>query len=294
MTSPNPSVTSRPKRVFPKTTGVTALWRHRQTLRVLVQRDLAVKYQKTVMGYFWSLLEPLGLATIYWFVFGVVMGVGDRDDPALSNVDYSLYIVSGIFAWMWASSAMSEATSCLTSQSSLITTMKVPREVFPVARVVARFFEFLAGIPIIVIFALIGGGLQAGTFGWNLLLLIPAVALQAVLLTGLAFILASVNVLYRDVQRFMRLVTRILFYALPSIYPLSMVINQTRLPDWIKQIYLTNPFVAVIELHHEAWIPALNNLSWRLILTSVAISVFLLFFGRWMFHRLEPKVLKEL
>lgn len=291
---PSALVTSQPKRIFPKTTGITALWRHRQTLRVLVQRDLAVKYQKTVMGYLWSLLEPMGLATIYWFVFGVVMEVGARGEPALKDVSYGLYIVSGIFAWMWASSAMSESTSSLTSQSSLITTMKVPREVFPVSRVVARFFEFLAGIPIIVVFALLGGGIGAGTFGWNLLLLIPAVLLQAVLLTGLAFFLAAFNVLYRDVQRFMRLVTRILFYALPSIYPLSMVMDQTRLPDWVKTVYLANPFVTVIELHHEAWIPGLSNLSWPMVTSSVAISVFLLFFGRWCFHRLEPKVLKEL
>lgn len=294
MNSPDTLVTSRPKRIFPKTTGLTALWRHRQTLRVLVQRDLAVKYQKTVMGYFWSLLEPMGLATIYWFVFGVVMQVGANGDPALKHVDYSLYIVSGIFAWMWASSAMSEATTCLTSQSAIITTMKVPREVFPVARVVARFAEFLAGIPIIVLFALIGGGIGAGTFGWNLLLLFPAVALQAVLLTGLAFILASLNVLYRDVQRFMRLVTRILFYALPSIYPLALVLNSEKLPEWVKTVYLANPFVTVIELHHEAWIPGLDNLNWPVVVSSVSVSIFLLFFGRWMFHRLEPMVLKEL
>lgn len=294
MNSPSPLVTSQPKRIFPKTTGLTALWRHRQTLRVLVQRDLAVKYQKTVMGYFWSLLEPMGLATIYWFVFGVVMGVGDHGDPALRNVDYSLYIVSGIFAWMWTSSALSEATNCLTSQSSLITTMKVPREVFPVARVVARFAEFMAGVPIIVVFAMIGGGIGAGTFGWNLLLLFPAVALQAVLLTGLSFILASLNVLYRDVQRFMRLVTRILFYSLPSIYPLALVLDNERLPQWVEKVYMANPFVTVIELHHEAWIPGLDNLSWPVIVSSVSVSVFLLFFGRWMFHKLEPKVLKEL
>ncbi|MGH8881950.1 MAG: ABC transporter permease, partial [Stackebrandtia sp.] len=153
-----------PKRIFPKTTGLTALWRHRQTLRVLVQRDLAVKYQKTVMGYLWSLIEPLGMAAIYFFIFGIL-----RDAADIDGASYALHIVSGIFAWMWASSAMSESTTCLTSQASLITTMRVPREVFPVARVFARFAEFVAGIPIIVVFAIFFGGPKV--WGWHLALL---------------------------------------------------------------------------------------------------------------------------
>ncbi|WP_349258242.1 ABC transporter permease [Stackebrandtia sp.] len=269
--------------------GITGLWRHRQTLRVLVQRDLAVKYQKTVMGYFWSLLEPMGMAAIYWFIFGVVYG-GSTRAGVPHDVSYGLYVVTGIFAWMWASSAMSESTSSLTSQTSLITTMRVPREVFPVARVFARFAEFLAGIPIIVVFAIFGGG----TFGWHLVFLPLAVIIQATLLTGISFILASLNVLYRDVQRFMRLATRILFYSIPTIYPLYRVLHAQSMPNWVKAVYQINPYVGIMQLHHEAWIPGLNLLNWKMVVTSAAISVVVLFLGRWVFYRLEPSVLKEL
>lgn len=283
MTSASPS--AAPKRVFPKTTGLTALWRHRQTLRVLVQRDLAVKYQKTMMGYLWSLIEPLGMAAIYFFIFGILY---DADD--IGTAGYALHIVSGIFAWMWASSAMTESTTCLTSQSSLITTMRVPREVFPVARVFARFAEFVAGIPIIVLFAIFVGG--SDVWGWNLLMLPVAIAIQAVLLTGISFILASANVLYRDVQRFMRLVMRMLFYAAPVIYPFTRV-EDAAMPEWLKTAYQANPFVGIIRLHHGAWIPE-ELPGWRPVAYSAVLAVLLLFFGRWLFHRLEPRVLKQL
>lgn len=279
------SVRTTSKRIVPKTTGTTALWRHRRTLRVLVQRDLAVKYQKTVMGYLWSLIEPLSMALIYWMIFGVLFDRGDVD-----GVSFALYVVSGIFAWMWASHAMSESTSSLTSQSSLITTMKVPREVFPVARVFARLAEFLAGIPIIVLFALLFGG--KAVWGWNLALLPVAILLQAVLLTGIAFILASLNVLYRDVQRVMRLATRILFYAAPTVYPFHKVV-ESDMPHWVKVAYEANPFVGIIRLQHGVWIPG-EIPGWRALAYCATVSVVLLFFGRWLFVRLERRVLKQL
>ncbi|CAM3542736.1 ABC transporter permease [Stackebrandtia soli] len=286
MSSTNATPT-RPKRIFPKTTGTTALWRHRNVLRVLVQRDLAVKYQSSALGYLWSLIEPMGMAGIYWFIFGVLYA---KENALPDGVSYSLYIVSGMFAWMWASSAMSESTTCLTSQSTLIRTMRVPREVFPVARVFARFAEFLAGLPILIAFAIFGGG----TFSWNLLVLPAAILVQAMLLTGLAFVLATINVLFRDVQRFMRLVMRVLFYAAPTIYPFAMVLEAEKVPHWVKVLYQANPFVGIIEMHHYAWIPGLGTLSWQLVVSSVATSVVVLFLGRWLFYRLEPTVLKEL
>lgn len=286
MTSPSTAPTAPPKRIFPKTTGLAALWRHRQPLTVLVRRDLAVKYQATVMGYMWSLIEPLGLAAIYWFIFGLLYERGGLPD----DVEYPLYIVSGIFAWMWITSAMTESTTSLTSQSTLITTMRVPREVFPVARVFARFAEFVAGVPILLLFVV----LFDGHFGIHTINMLLAIVLQFMILTGLSFILASVNVLYRDVQRFMRLVMRCLFYGSPIIYPLAKVVGEdSPMPDWVQTLYQINPFVGIMQLHRSAWIPQITT-TWFQLGVSIGFSVFLLFFGRWLFYKMEPAVLKEL
>jgi ABC-2 type transport system permease protein len=267
------------------TSSVVAVWSHRSVLRLLVQRDLTVKYQQSLLGYFWSLIEPLAMGLIYWFVFGVLYGEHAGPDHGPS---FAMFVLSGIFPWMWFNSAIGEATGALTGQSRLITTMKVPREVFPIGRVVGRFAEYLAGLPILVVAAIIFDA----PFGWSLLALPLAVAMQAALLIGLALLLASTNVLLRDVERFMRLAQRMLFYAAPIIYPLSRI-KKADMPEWVKMAYEANPLVGIFQLHHAAWYPD-EFPSAGLLTTSAAGCLIVLLLGLWVFRRLEPKVLKEL
>ncbi|HYN94394.1 MAG TPA: ABC transporter permease [Pilimelia sp.] len=265
------------------TSGVVAVWSHRSVLRLLVQRDLTVKYQQSVLGYFWSLIEPLVMGLVYWFIFGVLYG-GRAVPPGPS---YAMFILSGIFAWMWASTAMSEATGALTGQARLITTMKVPREVFPIGRVLARFAEYLAGLPILALAAV----LLDADFTWYLLTIPLAVLLQGALLVGLSLLLSSWNVLLRDVERFVRLAQRVLFYAAPIIYPLALV-QDSDLPHWVKVAYEVNPLTGVFQLHHAAWYP--SELDWSLTAVSAVGCLAVLLVGWSVFRRLEPAVLKEL
>jgi ABC-2 type transport system permease protein len=266
------------------TSSVAAVWSHRSVLHLLVRRDLTVKYQQSVLGYFWSLIEPLAIASIYWFVFGVLY----KTTVAPGGPPYPMFILSGIFAFQWLNSALGEATGALTGQARLITTMKVPREVFPIGRVVGRFAEYLAGVPIIVAGALIFGA----PFGWTLFCLPAAILLQGAFLIGIALLLSSINVLLRDVERVVRLVQRTLFYSTPIIYPLSKV-TESSLPQWVKEIYLANPLVGIFQLHHAAWYPT-EFPSGRLIAVSVIGCLITLLGGWWVFRRLEPAVLKEL
>ncbi|MGN9811037.1 ABC transporter permease [Micromonospora sp. BQ11] len=274
------------------TSGVGALWSHRDALRLLVRRDLAVKYQQSVLGYLWSLIEPLGTGAIYFFVFGVLYArdttrhLGDAADS------YPLFLITGVFAWMWTSSALSEATNALTGQARLITTMNMPRQLFPIGRVVGRVAEYAAGLPILVAVAVAYAVDGRVDLGWSVLVLPLAIAVQGALLIGLALLLSAVNVLMRDVERFMRLVIRVLFYATPIIYPLSLV-RDSDLPGWVKVAYELNPLVGIFQLHHAVWYPD-EFPNARLLATAVVGSLLVLAAGWWAFRRLEPAVLKEL
>jgi ABC-2 type transport system permease protein len=268
------------------TTSVADIWSHRNVLRVLVLRDLAVKYQQSILGYFWSLIEPLTMGLIYWFIFGVLYDTRS----AFVHGSYPLFILSGIFAWQWFSSGLMESTSALTAQARLITTIKVPREVFPIGRVTGRFAEYLAGLPILIIAAI----LFHGDVTWRTLIGLPlAVILQFILLAGCALLLSSLNVMLRDVERFIRLAQRFLMYAAPIIYPLERVMNAKGVPHWVKEVYQINPLVGIIQLQHAAWFPK-EWPSTNLLLVSAAGCLITLFVGWWTFHRLEPSVLKEL
>ncbi|MEJ3749900.1 ABC transporter permease [Actinomycetes bacterium KLBMP 9797] len=268
------------------TSSVVAVWSHRNALRLLVRRDLAVKYQQSTLGYLWSLIEPLAMGLIYWFVFGVLYKTGHHLGDAEDS--YPLFLITGIFAWMWTNSAITEATTALTGQARLITTMKVAREVFPIGRVIGRFAEYLAGLPILVVLAIIFGEFQ---LHWSMLALPLAILIQGTLLTGVALLLSSLNVLLRDVERFMRLATRVLFYATPIIYPLALVQN-SGMPGWVKNLYELNPLVGIFQLQHAIWYP--GEFSLTLTAISAAGSLLMLFGGWWVFRSLEPAVLKEL
>ena len=274
------------------TAGVGALWSARNSLRILVKRDLAVKYQQSVLGYLWSLIEPLGMGAIYWFVFGVLYSGATRRHLGDASESYPLFLITGIFAWMWASSAINEATNALTGQARLITTMNMPRQVFPIGRVAGRFAEYAAGLPILIGIAVVYVVRGKVHPGWTLLALPLAVAVQLVLLVGIALLLSALNVLMRDIERFMRLIIRVLFYATPIIYPLSLV-RDSGMPTWVKVGYELNPLVGIFQLHHAIWYPD-EFPDARLLATTVLGSLLVLAVGWWSFRRLEPAVLKEL
>jgi ABC-2 type transport system permease protein len=268
------------------------LWSHRHSLRILVKRDLAVKYQQSVLGYFWSLIEPLGMGAIYWFVFGVLYSRDTGRYLGEAAGSYPLFLITGIFAWMWTSSALSEATHALTGQARLITVLNVPRQVFPIGRVTGRFAEYAAGLPVLAAVAIVYAVRGEIEPGWSLLALPLAVLVQATLLIGLALLLSALNVLMRDIERFMRLVIRVLFYASPIIYPLALV-RDSDLPGWVKSGYELNPLVGIFQLHHAIWYPD-EFPGARLLATTVVGSLLALLAGGWAFRRLEPAVLKEL
>ena len=111
-------------------------------------------------------------------------------------------------------------------------------------------------------------------------------------MTGLALLLSAWNVLMRDVERFMRLIIRVLFYATPIIYPLSLV-RESGLPGWLKVVYELNPLVGIFQLHHAIWYPD-EFPDARLLAITIVGSLLVLAAGWWSFRRLEPAVLKEL
>ncbi|MGA3526281.1 ABC transporter permease [Melissospora conviva] len=274
------------------TSGVLSLWTRRDSLRILVKRDLAVKYQQSVLGYLWSLIEPLAMGGIYYFVFGVLYSRDTNRHLGEAAGSYPLFLITGIFAWMWTNAAISEAAKALTSQARLITTLNVPREIFPVGRVAARFAEYVAGLPVLAAIALAYALSGKISPGWSLLVLPLAITLQAMLLIGLSLLLSALNVLMRDIERFIRLLTRLLFYATPIIYPYSLV-RESSAPGWLKFAYELNPLVGIFQLHHSIWYPD-EFPDTRLLLITVLGSVGALLLGWWVFRRLEPAVLKEL
>src|SRR3954468_21542427 len=122
-----------------------AVVERRPIIRLLIARDIKLKYEQSALGYFWSILEPLLLAGVYWFVFS---RIGRLQIP-----DYPLFIISAIMPWLWVSHVISESTRALTSDAKLVKTTALPREIWAIRVVGARFIDFLFAMPVIVAFA---------------------------------------------------------------------------------------------------------------------------------------------
>ncbi|WP_017625995.1 ABC transporter permease [Nocardiopsis chromatogenes] len=278
-----------------------AVWQNRQVVGLLVRRDLKVKYQKSILGYAWSMLEPLAMAGVYFFVFGLIFNT-DRGVPGGDDAPggYLLFLISGLLPWLWFSTALNEAPKALISQSKLITTMKVPREIFPIAVVTRGFVDYLFTWPVLLVFVFFLGG---RTTAMGVLVWLPAaLVVQYAFTLGVTFLLASVNVLVRDVERIVRILNRILFYASAIIIPSGMVLAaDSSFPGWFKALFQLNPLLGIFKMHHAVWYPAdapgLASAAAHggfALTTALVGALAFLVVGYWVFRRLETAVLKEL
>src|SRR5690349_24016176 len=126
--------------------------RYRGLIQTLVMRELKARYRGSVLGYFWSFINPLLLLLIYSFVFTVVV---PNKDPLAQP--YALFMFCGILPWTWFSASLSEASNSLIANGNLIKKVLFPAEVLPIVSVVANMVHFFLGLPILIVFLLYNG-----------------------------------------------------------------------------------------------------------------------------------------
>lgn len=248
---------------------------------LLIVRDLKVRYAGSLLGYVWTVLDPLLMALVYWFIFTEIFhrgGVGERP--------YIVFLLCGLLPWNWVNGALIDSAKALSQEAKLVRSSNLPREIWVVRVVASKFVEFLFSIPVLAIFMVV---FHKGA-SWYVLTVPVAMALQAVLLLGLSLFLAPVSVLFTDVPRLVRIILRMLFYLSPVVYGLHS------LPPVARRILTFNPLTGIFELYRAALFPETFERAhaWPVVGVAAVISVLLLGFGLWVFRRLEGVVLKEI
>ena len=189
----------------------------------LVNRNLKVKYRRSFLGFFWTILSPLGISTIYYFVFKVVMRI---DRP-----HYLPFILCGVLPWTFFAQSLGEATESIVGNHGLISKIPVPIQVFPYVVSITNFSTLLFALPIIIALAWLSGvHLSLGT-----LLVFPFFLSLLIIGYALGTILAILYVYLRDLKHAIGLILQIWFYATPIIY------DKTMIPDRYKFILYINP-----------------------------------------------------
>ncbi len=206
---------------------------YKELIYFLVHKELRVKYRNSFFGFFWTLLEPLGMMAIYTVVFSIIIRF---------KVDnYPLFILSGLIPWMFLSNSIQKGAKSLTVNASLIKKIYFPRQIFPLSTVLTNFIHFLPALALVLILALITEG---GEIPFLRLLALPLIILlQALLVLSITIVLSVMNVYYKDVEIILTVVLRGWMYLSPIIYPLSFVPEQ--FIDW----YLLNPMAVILSLY---------------------------------------------
>lgn len=250
--------------------------RYRQVLWLLTARDLRVRYSTSALGYLWSILDPLVMAGIYWFVFTQVVSRSVGEDP------YIVFLLAGLLPWMWFNGAVGDSTRAFLKEAKLVRSTKIPRTIWVNRLVLSKGLEFLLSLPVLAAFAVFGGA----ELTWAVLLVPLAVLLQTVLTAGVGLIVAPLVVFFRDLERAVKLALRFLFYASPIIY------SARDLPDGLQGWAAVNPLTGIFALYRSAFF--LEELDWFLVGMAAVVSVALLLAGRAVFARTERAVLKEI
>jgi len=210
------------------------LWRFRGLLRSLVVRDLKVKYQRSLLGLIWTLLNPLLTVAILVTVFRYVIRI--------QIVHYWAFLISGFFVWNFVQRTLYHSTTILRENASLSRSVYYPQEVLILSTSFSKLVEFLLEMAIVMIVLAV---FHHRSVPSSLVLFPVIVAIQLIMAIGLMLPLAVFSVLYYDPQHALPVVITSLFYISPVFYPVAMI------PETVRFVYYLNPVVGVLELFHK-------------------------------------------
>ena len=261
--------------------NLRTLLRYRGLIQTLVSRELKARYRGSVLGYFWSLVNPLLLLLVYSFVFSVVLP-GFRGDPELQP--YALFLFCGLLPWTWFSSALLESSNSLIASGNLIKKVLFPAEILPIVSVLANLFHFLFALPILAAFLVY----YARPLALLELIWFPFLLLvQLVLTLGLALALSALTVHFRDLKDLLGNLLTLWFFTTPILYPMSM------LPEGGKFFMDFNPFAHLAISYQEIlfYDGPFGHWKWLVVLSGVSVATFIA--GYAVFDRLRDSFAEE-
>ena len=251
------------------------LIKYRHVLYNLVNTNLRARYRRSVIGFFWSLLNPLFTMMILAVVFSTIY--------KLPFADFGIYIFSGLLPWSLISNGILSGSTSLVGAEGYLKKVYVPKMIFPIATVGVEAVNFLFSLVSLSVLALFLGA----RVSWGLLFLPVALLCTVLFVLVIILIVSIVNVYFRDLFHILQIVFTGLFYLVPIIYKKELLIGD------LSIILKLNPFVYFIELFHqiiyEAKIPNVN-----LWLTCGALMLVTLIVGLLVFRSKEKELIYRL
>lgn len=251
------------------------LLKYKDLLANLVVKDLKVRYRGAVLGYLWSLLNPILMMIIYSLIFSYIMRI--------EMENYPVFLLCALLPWSFFSTSLTIASASIVDNFNLINKVYFPREIFPIAAILSNLLHLIISMFVLIVFLLF----TQANLGLSLLAL-PLVILAHVIFTiGLSLLLSCLTVFYRDIKYILEVAIMIWFYATPIIYPLSMV------PDKFRIYFDLNPMVWIISIYRDILFYG-ETPAFSVLFTVFLISFLMLFLGHYIFQKYDKLIPKSL
>ena len=259
--------------------GFRNLLKHKGLIRNLVSRDISQRYRNSIMGYFWTILEPLLLSAVYFFLFTIIAGNPEER--------YPLWIILGVITWQFFSRGLNDSVNCLVGNKNMIKQIYFPREVFAFSKVISQLVITIASLVVVIPF-MIHLGIEPTT---QLFLFPVALMLVTLQVLGVGWLLSVPNVHHGDIAHLTRFITRAGFFVSPVMWTVNMAKGSRE--EMLNYLFL-NPMVVPLELMRAAFDGTNPPIPDWAIYWSVSFSLLSLVVGLTFFKKTESKVVKRL
>lgn len=257
---------------------IRTLVRYRALIETLVVRELKARYRGSVLGFVWSFVNPLLLLLTYGIVFGLLLPV--RRSDAIEP--YVLFFACGILPWSFVQAGVLEGATSLVGGGAVLKKVLFPPEILPTVSVIANLCQLLLALPILLAFMLWYGRLSPAA------LLFPlALAVQAVLVLGLAIGLAALTVHFRDLANILGHLLHLWFFATPILYAYGEVSGP------LRQALRMNPMTHIAVSYQQMLFDGTFD-HWRGLAFAAGAAALVFAMGAFVFDRLRDSLAEEL
>ncbi len=251
------------------------LYEYRELLKTSIKKDIRGRYKNSILGVFWSFLNPLLQLAVYAIVFPLIM---KSDIP-----NYTVFVCCGLIPWTFFSTAISRTSFVMVENGNIIKKVYFPREILPISIVTSELVNFFISTIIILAFVIAYGM----GFSWYIVFYPVILIVQYVLLIGISLLVSSLTVYFRDLQHFIGILLQLLFYATPIVYGMDII------PVSFQWILKLNPMSYIIDGYRSIFyyqrMPDLVGLG-----IVFAISIVLCIVGYFIFNKLQKRFAEEL
>jgi ABC-type polysaccharide/polyol phosphate export permease len=254
----------------------------RSLLGTLTSRDLKARYRGSALGFLWSLANPLLLLAVYTFVFSVIF-----QPRTVGANPYALFMVCGLFPWIWLSTSLLEGTMSLIANAGLLRKAVFPAELLPMVSVLSNLVHLLLAIPIVAVALATGRLLHYPVGGLFSLLMLAVILLELPMVAGLTLGLAALNVHFKDVRDLLANLLTLFFFLTPVIYPIDSLRGYPAL-YWAVRLNPFTPFT----LAYQATLFRGENPSMYLWIQMAIVSLVAWLGGSWLFDRLRETLVE--